>query len=458
MPEVFVLTGARLIVGDGTVIDDGAVLVRDGRIAAVGPAAAVTVPPDADRLDVAGKTIMPTIVNPHGHIGYMRHGVADRANYSRDNVIDHLRRLAYYGVSVFQSLGTDREDTELRLRDEQRAGRLSGDLALLLSASNGLVAPTPGESNGGPFFASDVLEEVATAEDARAAVRRIAAKRPDAIKIWIDDRMGLKRKLAPEVYAPLIDEAHAHGLKVIAHIYDLDDAKGVLRAGGDGLAHMVRSPGPDDELIELFLKNDAFQFTSMGIQRGLVFGSEWLDQGWVQETVPLTAQAALRGQMGMIPEPVAQAMRAEYAILERGLLRLHEAGVRILMSADTGLLSQYFGIAEHRELEAMAQAGMPTLDVLTSATLRPAEMLGLTDRGSLQVGKRADLLVLNGDPLENIANTRDIAAVYLGGSEVDRAGMRAEWALEADLPPSSAALPGWSGKAPGTAPRAGGGS
>lgn len=184
---VTVYTGCRVIPGDGAApIDGAAITVRDGVIESVG----TTVPADVvERVELAGKTVMPTIINLHGHIGYWKSGQVVPENYSRENVLDHLRRLAYYGVSVFLSLGTDRDDTEISIRDEQRAGKLPNpELALLLTAGDGIVAPTPGNGNGGPHFATDVMNEVTTPEEAREAVRRLAGKRVDVVKLWIDDR------------------------------------------------------------------------------------------------------------------------------------------------------------------------------------------------------------------------------------------------------------------------------
>jgi hypothetical protein len=320
--------GARLIVGDGTGPVEGAgILVRDGRVAAAGPD--IRAGEGDPRVDLAGKTVMPAIVNPHGHIGYFKDAAAARENFSRENVLDHLRRLAYYGVSVFQSLGTDREDIELGIRDEQRAGTLDDpELALLLSAGNGLVAPTPGSDNGGPYFATDVIREVSTPAQARAAVRELVAKNPDVIKFWVDDRNGEKRKFGPEVYSAIIDEAHQHGKKAIAHIYQLEDAKGVVRAGADGTAHMVRSPGPDQELLRLLTDNDVFVFTSMSIQKAAIEDPAWFDDPYLAQTVDQASRDALRAQLGQMPEQMATAMKAGYGILEAGLRAYLQAGVR----------------------------------------------------------------------------------------------------------------------------------
>jgi imidazolonepropionase-like amidohydrolase len=412
--------GARLIVGDGRKpVEGGGILVRDGHIVAAGSGVR---PGDGDlRVDLAGKTVMPTIVNPHGHIGYFKGAAAARENFSRENVLDHLRRLAYYGVSVFQSLGTDRDDIELGIRDEQRAGTLDDpELALLFSAGNGLVAPTPGSDNGGPYFATDVIREVSTPAQARATVRELAAKNPDVIKFWVDDRNGTKRKFGPDVYSAIIDEAHQHGKKAIAHIYELEDAKGVVRAGADGTAHMVRAPGPDEELLGLLTDNDAFVFTSMSIQKALAEDPAWLDDRYLAQTVDQASRDAVRDQLSQMRGHAPTEMTAGYGILEAGLRAYLQAGVRVLLSADTGLLAQFPGFAEHRELEAMVTAGMPALDAITAATLLPAQMLGLADRGSLEPGKRADFIVLDANPLESIVNSRKISAVYIAGRALDR--------------------------------------
>lgn len=422
-------TEARLITGDGSPpIEDGVILVRDGLIESVGAPATVHADDSVRRVGLSGKTVMPTIVNPHGHIGYLKDGVTDAANFSRDNVLDHLRRLTYYGISVFQSLGTDRDDVEILIRNQQREGTLTDlELALLFSAGSGLAAPTPGSTNGGAFFAPDAIREASSPEGARAVVREIAAKKPDVIKFWVDSRDGTKEKFTPEVYAAIIDEAHTLGLRAIAHIYELEDAKGVVAAGADGTAHMVRSPGPDQELLDMMVQNDVFVFTSMGIQKAIPEGPVWLDDPTLLETVKPEDTTGVRQMMAQMPAEMSRQMKQGYEVLESGLRAYVDAGVRVMLSADSGVLHQFIGYAEHRELEAMVRAGMPTLAAIKASTLLPAEMLGLSDRGSLAPGKRADLLVLNENPLDDIANTRSIASVIIAGVELDRAAMRARW-------------------------------
>jgi imidazolonepropionase-like amidohydrolase len=423
-PGSTLLSGARLIIGDGgTVLEPADLLIRNGMIESVGHVSGAQA--DA-RIDLSGKTIMPTIINMHGHIGYLKGATTDKANYSRENVLDHLHRLAYYGISVFQSLGTDRDDIELAVRDDQRAGRLDDPtLAMLLTASTGLVAPTPGFANGGAYFATDVLQEVDSPAAGRAAVRRVAAKGPDVIKLWVDDRDGTKAKMGPAVYQAIIDEAHSLGLRAIAHIFTLEDAKGVVAAGADGIAHMVREPGPDDELIDLLRTNGTFAFTSMSIQKSVRDGAGWLDDPALAETVSPDALEYWRAAIASASPQIVADSKRTYDILEAGLRKYVAGGVRVALSGDTGLVSQFPGFAEHRELEAMVEAGMPALQAIHAATGDPAKLLGLLDRGTLDPGKRADLLILHGNPLDDIANTRRINAVYLAGQRLDRDAMRA---------------------------------
>jgi imidazolonepropionase-like amidohydrolase len=309
---------------------------------------------------------------------------------------------------------------------------------LLLTAGRGLVAPTPGSQNGGPFFAADTIVEVSTAEQARAAVRQLSEKRPDVIKFWLDDRSGTKAKMSPAVYTAIVDEAHRLGHQVVAHIYSLEDAKGAIEGGVDGIAHMVRDPGPDAELLDLMVSRKVFAFTSMSIQKGMPEGTGWLDDPALAQTVDKESRAAVAQQINDLPDNVVDHLKRGYEILQAGLRSYRDAGVRIVMSTDTGLLTQFFGFSEHREIEAMVEAGLPALDAIRAATATPAEILNLPDRGTLEVGKRADLLVLEADPVLDISNTRKIAAVYFAGRLVDRNALRAGFASDGRNPISGA--------------------
>lgn len=417
-----VYTGARLISGE-YVTEDATIAVRNGIIEHIGTTAEFA--PNDTVVSLAGKTVIPAIVNPHGHIGYMSGTVTNASFYSRANVIDHLHRLAYYGVSTFQSLGTDRDDTEIGVRDDQRRGTLGQrDVAQLLTAGTGIVAPTPGATNGGPFFAADVVYEATSEEGAREHVRQLAAKKVDTVKLWLDDRNGTKAKLPPEIVQAVIEEAHSHALPIAAHIYTLDEAKAAVSAGADILAHLPRT-GTDDELIAMLKDRDVAVFTSMSIQRPP--GEDWLDEPAVADVLSPVAIEKLRATIRERGSMPLYDTLDIYRRMEETLVTSAEAGVRLVFSADTGLLAQIVGVAEHRELEALVAAGLSPLTALRMATETSSELLRLSDRGVLRENRRADFIVLDDDPRHDITATRRISDVYLAGERVDRDGLRTGW-------------------------------
>ncbi|OFW05975.1 MAG: hypothetical protein A3G20_01980 [Acidobacteria bacterium RIFCSPLOWO2_12_FULL_59_11] len=428
--EVLVFEGARLIPGDGSApIENAAFIVRQGKIEQVGPRGTLQVPNGARHVDLTGKTVMPMLINLHGHIGYLKGTAVDPKNFTREQVLDELRRHQYYGVGVVQVLGTDRNDLELLIRDEQRSGVLTDpSLAMLFSAGAGIVAPNGGAPNGGPPFAVDVMREAGSDAQGRQHVRELAAQKVDVVKMWVDDRNGKFPKLKPEVYRAIIDEAHQLKLKVIVHATLLDDTKELIKAGVDGLAHPVRSGPIDDEFVELIKAHDVFQCTTVGLGGK----TAWIDDPALADTVTPAVRAAMK-------PPAASntnAQAAAYANLLRTMKILSDAGVRIALCGDEGTSAQgQPGFKEHMELEALAEAGIPLLQVIRAATQTPAEILGLRDLGTLSPGKRADFIVLNANPLERIANSRNIMAVYKGGRALDRAAMRAVWTGRASPSP-----------------------
>src|SRR5438093_2702439 len=244
--------GARLIAGDGTApVESGAFIVQDGRIRGIGKSGALTVPAGATRVDLTGKTVMPAWINVHVHIGYEGYTSWGADNYTPANVLDHLQREAFYGVAATQSVGSSPTEPAIRFQEEQREGHFP-------PSSRFLFIPGMAPPNGGPdavlikaTSALHAVYEVSSAEEARAAVRGMAARHFNAVKIWVDDRRGTYPKMAPETYRAIIDEAHSHGLRVHAHATTLADQKAVVQAGADVLVHVVQSEKVDDELLAL---------------------------------------------------------------------------------------------------------------------------------------------------------------------------------------------------------------
>ena len=373
--------GARLIVGDGTVIDDAVFVVDDGLFTQVGAQGAVEIPDGAARMDLGGKTVMPAIVNAHVHL--------DPERDARTGLLQHM---AYYGASLVVSLGHDEGDAPFEMRDE-----MVPDGARSQTAGRGITTPEPRRSEV-PYW-------VTTEEEARDAVRELAAQQVDIVKIWVDDRGGQYERLSPELYGAVIDEAHANGLRVTAHVFRLEDAKGLLRAGIDAFAHGIRDMDVDDEVVELWRERPDVVLVPNLPGPGVVEEFDWLSG-----TVPADRVAEMNA--GSTDRPAAQ---ESFGIQARNLVRLSQEGVKVAFGTDGS--SPW---AVHQEMADMVRTGMSPGDVIQAATSTSAEFVGADDLGTVEAGKSADFVILDANPLDDITNTRAISAVYLRGAAVDR--------------------------------------
>lgn len=419
--------GALLVAGDGRApIPNSAFLVQDGAIQRVGRRGEITPPRGTARVDLSGKVVMPALVNAHGHPGFQRGLTYSRENYTRDTYLADLDRAAYYGVRVVLAQGIDPGDLVYEIRRDQQLGRAGG--ARLLTAGRGIGAP-----NAGPGAAAyqGIAYEVTTPEEGRAAVRELAARNVDLVKIWVDDRGGRAPRLPAPVYRAIIDESHRHGLKINAHVFYHADAEDLVEAGIDAIAHLVRDRDMDDALVAAIVRRGVYVMPNLGgAERGTYAGvPPWFEEpglaALLRESVAAPVIDRMRATFTGRDPAAAAAARERYAILQRSLAKLNKAGARIILGSDTGLEDHVFGYAEQRELEAMVGAGMTPAQAIVAATSRSAEYLGLREMGSLAPGKHADFLVLDGSPLGDIRQTRRIEAVYFDGRAVDRRTLRA---------------------------------
>ena len=376
---VTVFEGARIITGnEAGPIENGTLVVQGTRILQVGKAAEVQVPAGAARVNVAGKTIMPTVVDTHTHL-----------STTRDALIKDLKRRAYYGVSAALSMGTDGFGL-LDMRQENIPGA-----ARYFSAGLGITRFEPGP----PKF------QINSEAEGRKAVQENAAHRVNIIKIWVDDRDGKVDKVTPLQYAAVIDEAHNRGLRVTAHIFNMDDAKGLIRAGLDAFAHSVRDRDVDDETVALFRSHPNLTLNPNLPDRGVKVDNSWLKAS-------LSADEYANLEKNNTDRPRQQ---EAYGIQARNLNRLSRAGVRIILGTDGNR-----PWSPHEEMADMVTAGMTPMQVIVASTRNAAGFLRMTDAGTLDPGMLADFIVLDANPVDDITNTWKISSVYLNGAQVNR--------------------------------------
>lgn len=403
-------------------IENAALLIDRGRVVSSGRKGDVKAPAGALRVDFTGKTIVPALVDAHVHLGYQVGLNFAAENFTRETLVDQLNRYAYAGIAAVLSLGTEPGDLPFQIRAEQEAGRLGG--ALFLTAGRGIAAPNAGP--GTPELKAAAYG-VTTEDDARRAVREQVAHNVAFVKIWVDDRNGTVQKLSPALYRAVIDEAHTLNTRVIAHIFYLDDAKDLARAGVDAFAHLVRDHEVDEELVGLMKQHGIAQMPNIAISENGIYAAPpaWLDAPLLRDVEPAAVIDRVRSSYARrSPEAVARA-KATYAMMERSLARLEAAGVPIVLGTDDGAVRDHFyAFTAHRELTLLAHAGMTPARILDVATRATAAFLRLPDLGTLDPGKRADFIVLGANPLDDIANTQTIAAVYTRGALLDRTAFR----------------------------------
>jgi imidazolonepropionase-like amidohydrolase len=383
-PKAF--TGARVIDGTGkAAVDNATIVVRNGRIEAVGRG--VRVPEGAQRIDLAGKTVIPGLVNAHGHVSSP----------------DQLGLYARYGVTTVFSLGGDRE---VALRDQTRAEQ--GTPALARSR----------------LFIAGPIPTSKTADEARKAVDGIAAAKTDIVKIRVDDQLGRGQKMPAEAIAAVIEQAHKNKMRVAVHIVTLADAKAVLRLGADIIAHSVRDEEIDADAIALMKKNNAFYIpTFLREVSTFAYGDK---PSWLSD--PFLTRDGNKAEMAKAHEPAFQEnMRNDAAgkwykehlpVAMRNLKKIHDAGVPVAMGTDTGPAYRFQGYFEHLELEYMVNAGLTPMQTIVASTSTAAKAVKAADIGSIETGKWADFMVLGANPLDDIKNTRKLESVWIAGNRV----------------------------------------
>lgn len=387
-------TGGRLGGAETTIV------VREGKVEAIGKK--VKPPRGAEVIDLAGKHVIPGLISAHVHVSDSQ-GLKPRA-YTEENTQRQLNLFASYGVTTVWSLGGEQAPA-FKAREMQQSPSL--DRTRIYLSGDVIVGKTP--------------------EEARQMTARIAALRPDVIKIRVDDQLGTAEKMKPEVYRAVIEEAHSRGLRVAAHIFYLEDAKDLLRAGADVIAHSVRDKDVDEEFLALMKKRNVpycptltREISTFIYESVPAFFSDPFFLRYADRDVVAQLREPAR-QQAMAKARPAQAYKAALPTAKRNLKKAADAGVMIIMGTDSGPTPERFqGYFEHLELEMMAEAGLSPAQILRAATGDAAKAMKVDGVGAIAKGAWADFVVLDRDPMADIRNTKSVASVWIAGNPVKR--------------------------------------
>ena len=412
-----VLRNFTLIDGtDRPPVANAAMVVDEGRISWVGAEKDLDAPDQATVVDLRGAYVIPGLIDLHAHLGNTVDLVQDKKFHTRESVERDLKTHASYGVTTVFSMGTD-QDTILAVRDAQRDGKLS--MARVYTAGQGLLF------EGGYGGLAGVNDPVATPEEAVAAVGAQLDKKVDIVKLWLDSELGTMPKMPPAISKAIIDTAHQRGARVVAHVFYLEDAKRLVDQGIDGFVHSVRDQPIDQALIDSMKQHGTWQAAGTLSREASMFAygatppfasDQFFTRGISLKSLELIKsperQRTVSSNANFMKYP------AFFETAKVNVKKLVDAGIPFAAGTDAGPPGRFAGYFEHWELELMVEAGLTPAQALGAATRRAAEFLRTSDLGTLERGKWADFVVLEGNPLDDIRNTRKIRAVHIAGAEV----------------------------------------
>ncbi|WP_439481279.1 amidohydrolase family protein [Cyclobacterium plantarum] len=393
-------SGARIIDGSGaTPIEDGVILVQEDHIIAFGSREEVEIPEHSHVIDLTGKTIIPGLINGHGHVGDVK-GISG-GHYSAENLAENLSIYATYGITTVVSLGGDQEEAvsfrHLNDKNPQNRSRL--------------------------FIAGAVITGDAPAE-AEKMIEENHEMGVDFMKIRVDDNLGNATKMPEEVYRAVIGRSHELGYKIATHSYYLEDSRKLLEAGSDLLAHSVRDLPVDESFVQLIKEKKVGYCPTLTRElstyvyedTAALFSDPFFQK--VYDKVTIQPLLDPERQANVAANSNAQTYKKQLPVAYANLKSLNDAGVPIVFGTDSGVPTRFMGYFEHLEMEMMAEAGMSPMEILVSATKNVAEYLELEGLGTLAPGHYADFIILDANPLEDIRNTREINEIYIGGNKV----------------------------------------
>lgn len=432
--EFLVLTGGRIIDGNGgPPLEDAAIVIRDSKIASIGPD--FVVPANARIVDLGGKTLLPGLIDAHIHIGGSGGGSADPREFTPAAVENSLLSYLKFGVTSIYDMAAHPSLNAMKTALD--TGELMGPRLY----GNGFGITAPGShpirlitelgllDYLGPFYF-----QVDSVADAEEAVRRISAEQVDGVKIFHSRvEAGTTRfdadmdKLKPDILHELIGEAHARGLKVYAHTSFPSEAREFVEAGGDVVVHSIHMAETGaEEVFDLMVERDVAYIPTLAVFEGgyvtnpnSFFFAQQHDKVWDVLLASINAPGSVVLASRNIPGLVNDRKRS-LDISMANLGRALQAGVRIAMGSDAGNAGMLHGATVLRELQLMNEAGMTPMQVLVAATRNGAEVIGQgKNLGTLEAGKLADIIAVDGDPLQDLSALGNVELVVKNGRIID---------------------------------------
>lgn len=424
--QITVIKNVTVIDGTGNLPRENMDLfIKGSNIAAITPTRKIY-PENHLIIDLTGKTVMPMLINTHGHIGLLKGTKTSALNYTKENIVSQLEKYEKFGVGTMMSLGTDREII-FGLRDSSKAGKLSG--AYLFTAGYGFTTKGGGPTTEG---GKDLFFRPTSPEEARINVKTLARLKPDMIKIWVDNFGSDVEKIKPEVYQAIINEAHLHHIRVASHLYYLEDAKALVKAGVDVFAHSVRDTEIDADLIASMKNKGTIYIPTLSLDKYAYAYAEtptWINDDFFRVSLEPGVLAMINNEeyrQKTLNSPSYQRNVKAFQNAMKNVKKLFDAGILIALGTDSGAQPiRTQGFSEHLELELLTDAGLTPLQAITVGTQNGAKVLGINkDRGTLEVGKKADFIILQANPADNIKATRLIEEVWKNGKLLNKGPLK----------------------------------
>jgi len=421
--NLILLKNVNLIDGTGSAPKAGMdILIRDGNIIAIQSGLKE---PAARQVDLSGKTIIPSLISAHTHIGTLKGNTSNAENYTRENILRQLKRYQDYGINTILTMGTDRPLIFNGFTDSTQAGLLPG--ARLYSAGYGFNTP---EKSPGSWM--NLLLRPNTADEVPALMDKLAKVKPTVVKIWVDDHGGKADKMKPEIYKALITEAHKREIRVASHLYNLEDARDLTKSGLDIMAHSIRDKEIDADLIQQMKTKGVAYIPTLSLDEyAYIYARkpEWVEDSFFRASLEpgvyeMIISKEYQDQVKNSPD--YERNKSGFEIALKNVKKIHDAGILVALGTDSGAFPiRAQGFSEHLEMELLVQAGLTPMQAITAATKNSAKVLKIdTNYGTIEKGKKADFIILSESPEKNIKNTRKIEAVWKDGVEVSNGPLK----------------------------------